>query len=70
MLGNIPYPILSDFHPHGKVAQLYGVYNEEGGTARRSVIIVDKEGIVRFKRSYPSMAELDIGDILAEVGKL
>ena len=69
-LGNIPYPLLSDFHPHGKMAQLYGVYNDEGGTARRAVIVIDREGIVRFKRVYSSMAELDVADILAEVDKL
>ena len=69
-LGNIPYPIVSDFHPKGGVAQLYGVYNEERGTANRSVILVDKEGIVRFKRIYASMPELNMADIEAEVDKL
>ena len=69
-LGNIPYPILTDFHPKGHVAELYGVYNAERGTANRAVIIVDKEGIVRFKRVYSSMAELNIADIQAEVERL
>ena len=69
-LGNIPYPILADFHPQGEVAQLYGVYNADTGRAFRSVIIVDKDGTVRFKRTYASMAELDVADIVAEVDKL
>ena len=69
-LGNIPYPVLADFHPKGQVSQLYGVYNEERGTANRAVVIVDKQGIVRFKRVYASMPELNTADILAEIGKL
>ncbi len=69
-LGNIPYPVLADFNPKGHVSQLYGVYNEERGTANRAVVIVDKQGIVRFRRVYTSMPELDIADILAEIGKL
>ena len=32
-VGSIPYPVLGDFHPNGKVCQLYGVYNAEQGTA-------------------------------------
>ena len=69
-MGGIPYPVLGDFYPHGGVAQLYGLFNEENGRSRRSVIIVDKQGVIRFMRVYESMAELDVGDILAEVDKL
>ncbi len=69
-LGGIPYPVLGDFHPHGKVAKAYGVFNEERGTANRSVFIVDKEGVVRFKREYGNVSELDTADILAEIAKL
>jgi peroxiredoxin (alkyl hydroperoxide reductase subunit C) len=42
---------LSDFWPHGEVAQAYGVLRE-GGFTERATIIVDKEGIVRFKHVY------------------
>ena len=68
--GGLPYPVLSDFHPKGHVAHLYGAYNEERGTAQRTIIIADMQGIIRFKRTYASMADLNVADILAEVGKL
>jgi peroxiredoxin (alkyl hydroperoxide reductase subunit C) len=42
------FPLLSDFWPHGAVAQLYGVFNEEMGYADRGTFLVDREGIVRF----------------------
>ena len=69
-MGNIPYPLLSDFWPHGQVAQLYGIFDEKKGTARRSVLIIDKEGIIRFKRTYASAGDIQTADILAEVDRL
>ena len=42
------FPLLSDFWPHGGVAQAYGVFNETAGIANRGTFLVDKDGIVRF----------------------
>ena len=69
-LGGIPYPILSDFHPHGEVAQAYGVFNADMGTSLRAVIVIDKAGVIRFKRVYANVGDLQTDDILAEVDKL
>jgi len=41
------FPILSDFWPHGEVAQAYGVFNEKAGAAVRATFILDADGIVR-----------------------
>jgi peroxiredoxin len=54
--------LLSDYWPHGQVAQAFGVLRAQGFT-ERATFIVDKEGIVRFKHIYdldevPSNAEL------------
>lgn len=46
-LGGIHYPLLSDFWPHGQVAQQYGVFREEG-YSERALFVVDKQGIVRY----------------------
>ena len=40
-------PVLSDFCPHGQVAQSYGVLCEHGMT-ERAIFIVDKQGIIRY----------------------
>ena len=69
-LGGVPYPVLGDFHPKGQMSQLYGVYNEQRGTPDRAVIIIDKEGIVRFSQAYAGVADLNTDDILAEIDKL
>jgi glutaredoxin len=46
-LGGIAYPLLSDFWPHGKIAESYGVLREEG-YAERAIFVVDKRGIIRY----------------------
>jgi peroxiredoxin len=56
--------LLSDFWPHGEVAQNYGVLREQGFT-ERTTFIVDKEGVVRFKQVY-DINELPENDELLE----
>ena len=51
------------------MANRYGIFNDETGTSRRSVMVIDKQGIIRFKRVYTSAADIDVNDILAEVDK-
>lgn len=42
------FPLLSDFWPHGAVAQSYGVFNEDAGMANRGTFLIDTDGVVRF----------------------
>lgn len=42
------FPLLSDFWPHGAVAQAYGVFNSEKGCANRGTFIIDRAGVIRF----------------------
>lgn len=42
------FPMLSDFWPHGAVAQRYGVFFERAGMALRGTFLVDEAGIIRF----------------------
>lgn len=51
-LGNINYPLLADFHPKGEVCESYGIYNEKRGNGHRAIIIIDKKGIVRYKKIW------------------
>ena len=69
-MGGLPYPELSDWHPHGKATKDYGLWNEERGAGSRAVIVVDKEGIVRFRETYEPGTIPDPAQILAQVEKL
>ncbi|MCG8618187.1 MAG: peroxiredoxin [Desulfobacterales bacterium] len=46
-MGDLWFEVLSDFWPHGKTADTYGVLRGDG-TAERALILVDKEGIIRW----------------------
>lgn len=46
-LGGINYPLLSDFWPHGEIADKYGVLRADG-KSERAIFVVDKEGIIRY----------------------
>ncbi len=41
-----PFPVLSDFWPHGAAAQAYGVFNEALGCANRASFLIGSDGIV------------------------
>ena len=41
------FPVLSDFYPHGQVAEKYGVLRSDG-TSERALFLIDKKGIIRY----------------------
>jgi len=40
------FPVLSDFWPHGAVAQAYGIFNADLGCALRGTFVIDKQGVI------------------------
>ena len=42
------FPLLSDFWPHGTVAQAYGVFHDKAGMAVRGTFLVDAGGRIAF----------------------
>ena len=52
-LGPISYDLLSDFHPHGEVAQKYGVFRANDGISERAIFVVDKSGKIAWSKVYP-----------------
>jgi peroxiredoxin len=49
----IHFPLLADFEPKGKVAQLYHAYRSHEGTAERALFVIDGEGIIRWSYCSP-----------------
>ena len=45
--GKLWFPVLSDFWPHGAVAQKYGILRSDG-VSERALFIIDKKGIIRY----------------------
>ena len=46
-MGQLWFPVLSDFYPHGAVSKKYGVLRSSG-VSERALIIIDKKGIIRY----------------------
>jgi mycoredoxin-dependent peroxiredoxin len=64
------FELLSDFWPHGAVAKLYGVFDDEKGLATRGTFIIDKKGVVHWKvvNAIPQARDLaDYQKALAEL---
>ena len=43
------FPVLSDFWPHGRTAQAFGVFEPSGGFSTRGTFLIDSSGIVRWR---------------------
>ena len=46
-MGDLWFPVVSDFWPHGAVARAYGVLRNDG-VSERALFVIDKKGIVRY----------------------
>lgn len=56
--------LLSDFWPHGELAKLYGVFNEEKGISQRTNIIINEEQKIAFFKIYEIKTLPDIMEII------
>jgi len=56
--------LLSDFWPHGAIAQQYGIFREDDGISKRANIIIDEEQNISFMKIYPISQLPDIQEII------
>lgn len=54
----------SDFWPHGKVADSYGIFSETDGVSERANIILDENQNVAFVKVYPRARLPEIEEII------
>jgi peroxiredoxin len=62
--------LLSDFWPHGRVAEEYGIFNDQAGTSKRATVVLDAEGKVRWMKVYPNPERPNIDEIVEAVENL
>jgi len=62
-LGIVNTSLLSDFWPHGGLAQLYGILREKDGFSERANILVDQKGSVALVRIYDLKQLPDLNEI-------
>ncbi len=63
----VPFPLLSDYWPHGAVGRAYGVFNEERGMDVRSVFLIDAGGIIRYSHVYAPGSIPESRDLLGRL---
>lgn len=68
-LGGITFPLMSDYFPHGAVAEKYGILTDKGFT-ERAVFLIDKKGIIRYIEQVPSFELPDNDALFRELKKV
>jgi peroxiredoxin len=68
-MGGVWFPVASDFWPHGRVAEMYGVLRNDGLT-ERALFVIDKKGVIRYIDVHDINARPDLGVLAAELDKL
>jgi len=68
-MGDLWFPVLSDFWPHGKVAQKYGVLRSTG-VSERALFVIDKNGIIRYIDVHDINKRPLLEDLVGELDKL
>jgi peroxiredoxin len=62
-LGIVNTSLLSDFWPHGGLAQLYGILREKEGFSERANILVDQKGSIALVRLYDLKQLPDLNEV-------
>ena len=68
-MGKLWFPVLSDFWPHGAVADRYGILRTDG-TSERAIFLIDKKGLIRYINVNDINKRPRLEDLAAELEKL
>jgi len=68
-MGKLWFPVLSDFWPHGAVAERYGVLRSNG-VSERALFVIDKKGIIRYIDVHNINKRPRLEDLVKELEKL
>ena len=72
-IGQMNFPLASDFFPHGEAARRYGIFREGDpipGISERAVFIVGKDGKLKFAKVYPISQVPEVEEVFEVLKKL
>ncbi len=52
------------------MSRAYGLWNPERGASQRAVLIIDKDGVIRYRRAYSAPNLPDLEEIVRELQQL
>ncbi|NWF98550.1 MAG: redoxin domain-containing protein [Nitrospirae bacterium] len=68
-MGDLWFPVLSDFYPHGAVAKKYGILRTDG-VSERALFVIDKKGIIRYIDVHDINSRPNLEMLIKELEKL
>ncbi len=68
-MGKLWFSVLSDFWPHGAVAEKYGVLRSDG-VSERALFVIDKNGIIRYIDVHDINKRPPLENLVNELEKL
>ncbi len=68
-MGGVWFPVLSDFWPHGQVAEKYGILRTNG-VSERALFVIDKQGVIRYIDVHDINERPDLESLMTELQKL
>jgi peroxiredoxin len=63
-------PLLSDFWPHGGVAEIFDIFREKNGFSERANIIIDEKGVIVLFKTYPLSQLPDVNEIIDAIKRM
>ncbi len=68
-MGELWFPVLSDFYPHGAVSKKYGILRPDG-VSERALFVIDKKGIIRYIDVHDINSRPNLEMLIKELEKL
>lgn len=68
-MGGLWFDVLSDFWPHGAVADRYGLLRSDG-TSERALVLIDKQGTIRYIDVHDINRRPPLDDLVEQLEKL
>ena len=68
-MGQLWFPVLSDFWPHGAVAKKFGVLRSNG-VSERALFVIDKKGIIQYIDVHDINKRPPLEDLMGALEKL
>ena len=66
----LKFDLLADFHPKGQVARMYGSYDAEHGYCKRSLYVIDANGVIAWSYLSPTAINPGVDGVLDALDKL
>jgi peroxiredoxin (alkyl hydroperoxide reductase subunit C) len=68
-MGQLWFPVLSDFWPHGAVAKRYGVLRSNG-VSERALFVINKKGTIRYIDAHDINKRPPLEDLMSALEKM